>query len=191
MEKPSNDLEIWKDIQGYEGLYQVSNLGRVKSLEKSITMIDGRTRRQKEKILKLQVSKHGYNVITLWNSKIPKQFKVHRLVAVAFIDNLDNLPQVNHIDENKLNNKVENLEWCTALENNLHSNIALKRQQAGTEATKKSVNQYQLDGTFVANYESVSEASRQIRKPQGRTSISRCCDGKLKTYSGYVWKWNN
>lgn len=122
--------EIWKDIKGYEGLYQVSNLGRVKSLDKIIVTIDRKNRCQKEKILKLQISKYGYNVITLWNNNISKQFKVHRLVAIAFIPNPNNLPQINHIDEDKLNNKIDNLEWCTALENNHHSNIAKRRHLA-------------------------------------------------------------
>lgn len=191
MEKPSNDPEEWRDIQGYEGLYQVSNLGRVKSLDKTIVMADGRNRHQKEKILKLQINKYGYYVITLWNNKVSKQVKVHRLVAIAFIPNPENLPQVNHIDEDKLNNKTGNLEWCTALENNHHSNIAIRRHIIGTEASKKPVSQYEINGTLVASYESASEASRQIGKPQGRSSICKCCNGQLNTYNGYVWKWND
>lgn len=131
--------EIWKDIKDYEGLYQVSNLGRVRSLDKIVIRTDGKNRHQKGKILKLQISKYGYNVITLWNNNVSKQFKVHRLVAMAFIPNPNNLPQVNHIDEDKLNNKIDNLEWCTALENNRHSNIAERRHLVGTEASKKPV----------------------------------------------------
>ena len=183
--------EIWKDIKGYEGLYQVSNLGRVKSLDKIIVTIDRKNRCQKGKILKLQISKYGYNVITLWNNNISKQFKVHRLVAIAFIPNPNNLPQINHIDEDKLNNKIDNLEWCTALENNHHSNIAKRRHLAGTEASKKPVSQYEINGTLVANYESASEASRKIGKPQGRSSICKCCNGQLNTYNGYIWKWSS
>ena len=91
--------EIWKDIKGYEGLYQVSNFGRVKS---------------STKILANRLSKRGYYIVTLYKNAKGVTKTVHRLVAQAFIPNPDNLPQVNHKDENKLNNRVDNLEWCTA-----------------------------------------------------------------------------
>lgn len=182
--------EIWKDIIGYEGLYQISNLGRVKSLEKTINMIDGRKRHQKEKILSPVISKYGYYVITLWNNK-SKQCKVHRLVMTAFILNPDNLPQVNHIDENKLNNRVSNLEWVTALQNNRHSNIAERWHNTGTESTKKAVVQYDLSGNFINEFESASEAARQLGKLSARVNIGNCCNGKLKTSNGYIWKWKN
>ena len=101
--------EVWKDIQDYEGFYQVSNLGRIKSL--------GNSKTRKEKILKPIYHKQYYQ-ITLSKNNIRIQYRVHRLVAEAFIPNPDNLPQVNHKDENKLNNYVDNLEWCDALYNN-------------------------------------------------------------------------
>lgn len=107
--------EIWKDIEGYEGLYQISNLGRVKSLEKYVnTAIKNNTKvKRKEQILK-QYNKNGYLQVTLTHNNKRKYFGVHRLVANAFIPNLNNYPQVNHKDENTLNNCVDNLEWCTA-----------------------------------------------------------------------------
>lgn len=111
--------EEWKDIQGYEGLYQVSNLGRVKSLER-ITKIPNAKRIEKEKIRKLG-TRNGYFVINLMKNNKRKSFQVHRLVAEAFIDNPQDKPFVNHIDYNKKNNNVYNLEWCTQKENVHHS----------------------------------------------------------------------
>ena len=110
--------EIWKDIQGYEGLYQISNLGRVKSLERIIITNNGITKKISEKILKPYLKGNGYYNIVLRKDSKTKCYFVHRLVAKEFIPNPDNLPQVNHKDENKLNNNVDNLEWCTSKYNN-------------------------------------------------------------------------
>ena len=97
-------LEIWKDIEGYEGLYQVSNLGRVKSLKVS--------KIKSERIRKSYQQSSGYISIVLCKNGKVTNHKIHRLVANAFIDNPDNLPEVNHMDEDKTNNCVDNLEWC-------------------------------------------------------------------------------
>ena len=102
--------EIWKDISGYEGLYQISNLGNVKSLNYSRT--------GKERILKPGTDKDGYLLVTLYKNRNKRPFKIHRLVAKAFIPNPDNKSDVNHKDENKTNNCVDNLEWMTRMENN-------------------------------------------------------------------------
>lgn len=113
--------EIWKDISGYEGLYQVSNLGRVKSF-----------RLHKISILKNIIQKEGYIRVVFTVKSAHKSFFVHRLVAQAFIPNPENKPEVNHIDGDKTNNRVENLEWCTARENQIHSyNIGLQISQKG------------------------------------------------------------
>lgn len=98
-------MEEWKDIKGYEGLYQISNKGRVKSL--------GNNKSRKEKIRDGKIDNNGYKRIGLCKNGKEKKYKIHRLVAQAFLPNPDNLPVVNHKDENKLNNNVENLEWCT------------------------------------------------------------------------------
>lgn len=101
--------EIWKDIRGYEGLYQVSNLGRVRSLDRR----DKRNRYWPERVLKSIVGKFGYASVHLLKDGVTKTAKVHRLVALMFIENPNNYKEVNHKDENKLNNSVDNLEWCT------------------------------------------------------------------------------
>lgn len=180
--------EVWKDIIGYEGLYQVSNLGRVRSYDKVIKMSDGRVRHDKGRLLKTSIVRN-YKCITLYHNNKSKSFKIHRLVATAFIPNPYDLPQVNHIDEDKLNNRIENLEWVTALENNKHSNIANRWHSCGTEASKKPVLQYDLLGNLVAEYESASEAARKIGKLQGRSSICKCCNGTQKKYLNSLWRW--
>ena len=112
--------EVWKPIKGYEGLYEVSNLGRVKSLPKK--RINGTNFYiQKERILKPQLKTNRYLGVGLIKNKIHKNFLIHRLVAKAFIDNPYNLPQINHIDCNKLNNNADNLEWCTQKQNLEHA----------------------------------------------------------------------
>lgn len=107
--------EIWKDVKNYEGLYQVSNLGNVKVLDRIVnSAIKNNTKvKRKGRMLK-QYIKQGYPQVTLTLNNKRKYCNVHRLVAEAFIPNPNNLPQINHIDENKLNNNVDNLEWCTA-----------------------------------------------------------------------------
>ena len=112
--------EIWKDIKGYEGLYQISNTGKIKSLER---YKDNHSKKQlvKEKIRKQIISKTGYYTCMLTKNGNLKLFKVHRIVAEAFIPNPNNYPIINHIDGNKLNNNVSNLEWCTRSENQKHA----------------------------------------------------------------------
>ena len=109
--------EIWKDIPEYEGLYQISNYGQIKSL----TFINKQCKKKREKILKSYINNRGYKIIKLTKNKTKKAFFIHRLVAENFIDNLENKKEVNHIDGNKLNNNVKNLEWCTRSENMHHA----------------------------------------------------------------------
>ena len=128
--------EIWKDIKGYEGLYQISNYGEVKSLEKKAGFST-----RKEKILKQHLDKDGYVKVYLCKNNKVKFLSVHRLIAEAFIPNPNNFPQINHKDENKQNNKIENLEWCTC-KYNINYGTRTKRQKETikNERSNKIVN---------------------------------------------------
>ena len=175
--------EIWKDIQGYEGLYQISNLGNVKSFWKD----------RNGKIMKSCANKRVYYQVNLYSDSKPiKRFAVHRLVAQAFIENTKNLPQVNHIDEDKTNNRVENLEWCTAKYNmNFGTRSARGLETKKLRNSKKaeiSVLQFTKDGKFVNEFPSISEAARCTGINQG--NICSCCKGRFKSAGGYIWKYH-
>lgn len=125
-----NMKEVWKDIEGYEGLYQVSNYGRVKSVAKKVTYDNGKEVNYKEKILKPYNCDGGYQVVALFKNRNRTQVLVHRLVAQNFLHNPENKKEVNHIDFNPANNTLSNLEWTTRQENMRHSQRAgrLKRK---------------------------------------------------------------
>lgn len=166
--------EIWKDIEGYEGLYQVSNMGRVKSLRRNIILREGISR--------------GYSVLNLSKNGNPLTKKVHRLVATAFIPNPNNYPIVNHKDENRTNNCVDNLEWCTQ-EYNLNYGTGNKKRALSNTNGKRSkpVLQYSLDGTFIKEWKSTMDVERMTGYSGGH--ISACCRNIRKTAYGYLWKY--
>ena len=111
-------MEIWKSIQEFDGLYEVSNMGRVRTIP-HLSNYKGKSKRHiKGRIKKISSDKNGYSFVSLYRGKSKKLRKVHRLVAEAFIENPNNLPQINHKDEQKTNNSVSNLEWCSAKYNN-------------------------------------------------------------------------
>ena len=172
------DKEIWKDIEGYEGLYQVSNLGRVKSL-KRITKIPNAMRKQDEKIIKPKTTGYYYHVKLCKNGQV-KNFTIHRLVAKTFIPNPENLPCINHKDENKLNNVVSNLEWCTYKYNNNYGN----RVQKASQKQQKQINQYDLRDNFIKCWNSINEAIRFYKNRH----IWDASVGKRKTASGFKWE---
>ena len=177
--------EIWRDIKGYEGLYQVSNLGRIKSLARNIHLPTC-TKFISEKILNLCTCKlKGYIKITLMR----KSFKVHRLLAQAFIPNPENKPQINHIDGIKKNNCVSNLEWCTAKENNIHAfKTGLRPSSKDINFCTRKVKCIELDKVF----NSVADASEYFTKSRKKGGlIGRACKTAHLTSSGYHWEYIN
>ena len=175
--------EIFKDISGYEGLYQVSNLGNVRSVGMYVGRGKG-TYFQEGRIMKPVKDRGGYLYVNLYKNSKRKVHKVHRLVATAFIENPDNLPEVNHIDENKQNNKVENLEWCDHKQNCNHGT----RIERVAETRRKRPLQLTLDYTLVKEWSSTAECGRN---GFDHSTVSKCCNNKYgkqgNVYKGYRW----
>lgn len=136
--------------------------------------------------LKTQQTYHGYKYVQLHKDGKTRVVQVHRLVAMAFIPNPENLPCVNHKDEDRANNNVENLEWCTHAYNN-HYGVGRPMEKA-IAARKRPVNQYSMDGAFIATYESAAEAARKTGVNQG--NISRCCLKRkwFRSAGGFIWE---
>lgn len=180
----SNPNEVWKDIKGYEGRYQVSDMGRVKSLERIITKKNGRKQTIRERILNPITDRGGYLRVNLCDgSGKGKNHFVHRLVCEAFHENPKNKPSVNHIDENKANNEASNLEWCTIAENLNHGT----RNERIAKPLSKPVGQYTIDGNLIKVWQSTIEVERQFGFSHG--FIGDTARGKYKTAYGYVWKY--
>lgn len=184
-------MEIWKDIEGFEGFYQISNYGEVRSLDR----FDG-IRNLKGNILKQNLKQNGYLQVGLRKQGKRKWFSVHRLVAKHFIPNPDKLPQVNHIDSNKQNNTVDNLEWVTAKANYKHA------EQNGLMNPPKGENHpcYGLYGERSKSAKKVVRYNKEtgetklynakiLAKYDGFdvTSVSKCCNKHQKTHKGYEW----
>lgn len=176
--------EIWRNIKGYDGLYIVSNCGRVKTLHKK-----GSYPHNKDGILKNNLAKNGYYMVALCKNGKIERVLVHRLVATTFIPNPNNYPVVNHIDENKLNNNVANLEWTTQRLNNIHSKNHIKMKAAAVKKQQKAVLMYDRNGQFVCEFESATIAAKAIGSYQQLVSL--CCYGKLKFTKGYTFKFKN
>ena len=155
--------EIWLPIKDYEN-YEISNLGRV---------------RKKDKILKQYKNDKGYLYVSLSKNNKRKLFRVHRLVAITFIENPNNLPEVNHKDEDKTNNKVENLEWCTRLYNMKYGNT----QEKATKTRYKKINQYDLSGNLIKTWDSIKEATETLKN----THIRDVLKGRRKTANNSYW----
>lgn len=170
--------EIWKDIPAYEGLYQVSNLGKIKSFRQS-----SKFGRQPEYILKNSLADNGYYQVTLYNGISRKKFQVHRLVASVFIPNPNNLPQINHKDENPANNCADNLEWCTAAYNNAYGTAKLRSKITRS----KMVEQLLPSGQFIARYVCASIAEEITGIP--RHLIQQCCNHSSESAYGYLWRY--
>lgn len=189
--------EIWKDVEGYEGLYQVSNLGRVKSLER-YQKNHNKLQYRKEHIMPLLFdSKHQYQQVCLCKNGVAVKYLIHRLVALAFIPNLYGKKEVNHIDGNKQNNRADNLEWCTRSENIKHahrigladnSRLASKRNiWKAISKTRKKVVQYDLQMNIINIFESSHDADRKLSLFRG--CVGQICRGKCKQKKEYILKY--
>lgn len=175
--------EIWKDIPNYEGIYQASNLGRVKSLER----INARGHRLKEKILKTGINR-GYYRVQLWKNSKARFYYVHRLVWIAFNGPIPECLQVNHISERKSENRLSNLNLMTPKENcnwGSRNERMAKKQINGKKS--KPVLQFTLEDILIKEYLSATQVERELGF--GQSNICNCCNGKLKTAYGYKWKY--
>lgn len=184
-------IEIWKDILGYEGLYQASNLGRIKSVDRTKIGKSGCEVIWKGRILH-QYSNNGNNTylkVRLSKDGVIKNHYVHRLVWEAFNGKIPELMQVNHIDENCHNNLLSNLNLMTSKENNnwgTHTE-RLVEKQLNNAVNSKIVFQFDLNGNFIREWPSGKEIQRQLNIPQA--NISACCLGKMKQSHSYIWKY--
>lgn len=168
--------EIWKDIPNYEHLYKISNLGNV------INCIS-------KNELKGSLSKNGYIYISLYKNKKRKTYKLHRLVAITFLENPNNKSQVNHIDGNKQNNKVSNLEWCTQSENQIHAfKNRLNYGRYGTEnGHHRKIIQFDKNMNKLKEWDYMTDAQNKLGI--NVANICNCCKGKIKTIGGYIFRY--
>lgn len=183
------DGEVWVDMPDYEGLYMISNKGRIKNVPRIMNKGTRLEYISKERILRPSISKDGYMRVSLFKNGKKKQIGVHRLVAIAFIPNNGFLCDVNHKDENKLNNSVDNLEWCSKEYNTKYG--------TRTERVSKCVLQYTKDGRFIREFKSVRDASRALNIPP--PNIRDCAHNKhvikdgreyvCRSAGGYVWRY--
>lgn len=181
-------IEEWRPVVGYEGLYKVSNLGNVRSLNYNHT--------GKERILKAATNRYGYLFVDLYKDGKPKNKSIQQLVATAFILNPEGKPCVDHINTDKSDNRVENLRWCTHKEN-MNNPISVKKKKGEknpffgktgkNHPTSKPVLQFTLEGDFVREWECMSEIERELGF--NHSNISKCCKGKTKTLKGFIWKY--
>ena len=181
--------EIWKPVVGYEGFYEVSNIGKVRSLARIVECNDGRKRKLKTRILRQSCAPSGYYMVTLHKNGKQKSGLVHRLVCEAFIPKPLGKDEVNHKDENSKNNNATNLEWVTAKENNTYGTRQERARKAIVEAQGRAVRQLSRDGELVAEYESLSAAGNATGTHV--PNIIKCAKGIYKTAGGYIWKYKN
>lgn len=174
--------EQWKSVVGYEGIYEVSSYGNVRSVDRKIQHKDGKVTTQKGKLLKQSIHRKGYPIVYLSKGSKKRTVKIHRLVAEAFIPKQSGRDMVNHKDENKCNNHVNNLEWCDA-SYNVNYGTGLDRMRS--KLSKPVL------GTCVETGKNISYPSAKSAEQDGfySSNVIRCCNGQLKTHHGYTWKY--
>lgn len=171
-------MEIWKDVVGYEGTYKVSNLGRVRGMY--------------GKILRPLVRRHGYLSVFLYgkgnNARKYKQFSIHRLVAEAFVENPNGYAEVNHLDEDKTNNRADNLEWCDHKYNTNYGTAQKRRAEKRRNGPKsRPVDQLDMDGNYIQTFPSMAEAKRLYGFAQ--SNIFYAINGRYAHAYGYKWRY--
>lgn len=185
-------MEIWKEIKDYNGSYEASNYGAIRSLNYAHT----NTTRE----LKQETTKFGYKRVVLCKDGVAKRYLIHRLIAETFIENQDNKPCIDHIDGNRGNNAIDNLRWCTYSEN-LHNPITHTKRctslsgehnpMFGVTSEKhpnsKKITQYTMDGSHIKQWNSIVDASKSLGL--NRCCIKDCCRGRQKSAGGYLWKY--
>lgn len=174
--------EIWKPVVGYEGLYEVSSKGRVKSLARVVNRKNGRRQLINEKLILPADNGKGYYRVRLAQNGKNTAYSVHRLVASSFIQNPDKLPEINHIDEDKSNNSVENLEWC---DRRYNMNYGTGRNRAAL-ATSVPIVQINADGEIIKEWTSCVEAARELGIHY--QNIDQCVKGNIKQIKGYMFR---
>lgn len=182
--------EIWKDIKGYEGWYQVSNCGRIKSLERVFIRKNGTPFFVRERILKYAFDHGGYPYVTLIKFKKRHNKAVHRIVAETFIPNPENKPCIDHIDCDPTNPRVDNLRWVTSSENNLNP-ITVQRRQRGSSPIGKGLNARPIIGTSILDgskiyFARIKDAQQYKFYADG---IRHNIQGRTKEYNGYTWEY--
>ena len=172
-------MEIWKDIEGYECRYEVSSHGRIRTKDRWVRIGRKDTYESKGHLIKGYRGK--YHKVTFSLGNVKSTFSVHRLVAKAFIPNVFNKPHINHIDGDKMNNKVDNLEWVTHAENMAHA-----KENDLNEGTRKPVAQYNLNGEFIRSFKSINEASEVTGL--NYSGIRGAAQRKAKSSGGFIWR---
>lgn len=180
----SLNREIWKDLPKYEGIYQVSNLGRVKSLDR----INANGAMAHGKLMSPQDNKHGYLYVDLCkNGKLKREY-IHRLVGMTFIPNTNNLPQINHKNEIKSDNRAENLEWCDNRYNNNYGTARIRaRYTMIMNGNNRAIDVYSVDGKFIKTYECAYDMEKD---GISRRNVYLICDGRCLSYHGLAFRYH-
>lgn len=181
----TTEKEIWKPIKGYEGVYEVSNFGRVRSLDRLVTNTKGVSQRYKGRILKPQKDKDGYLYVELNKCGDSKKFRIHQIVAKCFIPNPNNFPQINHKDENPLNNHVSNIEWCHQQYNNTYGNrISKMLKTYKSNGYSRPVIQFDTKGNYIKEYTFLSDTKKDGFNLH---CVYQCCIFKITNHKRFIW----
>ena len=190
------DNEQWKSIDGYVGIYEVSNLGRVRGVDRVYMRKNGSPYRKKGVVIKPSVSNSGYLFVALRNNNTRRNFYVHRLVASAFISNPNNEKEIDHINGVKTDNRAENLRWCSR-SGNLTNPLCVARRSGensflfgktgATSFRSRAIDQYSIDGNFIRRWDSLAQAYEECKYDRGL--LINTCKGRRKEAYGYIWKY--